>query len=365
MRSLALERDDSILPFSFVLSLIAHALILMVIILPKQFLAPIEHIYPSVEAHQVFSEMQYFAHYSPNERIYSASAEGVTFATHGDVRVAAQELQPAPDRPLAARGTTSTAVPPVETRRYYGDQARGVSQPAAAASASGGADANRPTQFRSSLDIPEGPDGIVEAYRSREDLSRLGAATRDQTGGPSGTLRSGAPTGSATATSPTRPSGFRDGVLDLPGRPMNLAPTTPQPGQTLEHRPYADPASAGPSVLDNARELARPSGDGPRAPGSEDAGSTGRTGYGPRRVLHKPQPTYPEWAERDRVQATPQFHITVGPDGRVSRVRLAVTSGYAELDRLAESAVRRWIFEPRPGQSEERRAVVEFVLRSR
>lgn len=365
MRSLALERDDSILPFSFVLSLIVHAVILLVVVHIAARMPEEEHIYPTVEAHQVFTtEMQYFAHYSADQRIFSASAEGVTFATHGDVRVAADQLQPAPDRPLAARGTTSQNVTPVESRRYYGDQSQGASQPAAAAAASGGANAARPSQYRASLNVPEGPDGIVEAWHAREDITRLGTAAREQTGGPAGALRSGTPGATTPTSSSTRPTGYREGVLDIPGRPMNLAPTTPQPGQTLDHRPYAEPASAGPSVLDNARELARPSGEGPRPPGSEEPGSSGRTGYGPRRIVYQPLPVYPEWAERDRVQATPQFDITIGPDGRISRVRLAVTSGYAELDRLSEAQVRRWIYEPRPGQAEEKRIVVKFVLRN-
>lgn len=365
MRSLALERDDSILPFSFVISLIGHALVLMIIILPKFVPDTVEHIYPTVESHQVFTEMQYFANYSPDQMIYSASATGATFATHGDVRVSAERLQPAPDRPLAPRGATPQDVRPVENRMYYGDQSLGRNNPSPAAAASGGNNVARPSQYRSALNVPEGPDGIVEAWHSRDDPARLGTAARERAGGPAGVLRSGAPGATTPTATSTTPGGYRQGVLDIPGRPQNLAPTTPQPGQTLEHRPYADPASSGPSVLDNARELARPSGEGPRAPGGDDPGSTGRTGYGPRRAIYQPLPPYPEWAELDRVQATPQFDITVGPDGRISRVRLAVTSGYSELDRLAEAQVRRWIYEPRPGQSEERRVVVRFILRTR
>jgi TonB family protein len=83
----------------------------------------------------------------------------------------------------------------------------------------------------------------------------------------------------------------------------------------------------------------------------------------PRRILSQPLPTYPEWAERGRVEALCRFKIVVTPSGRVERVVLMSTSGHRDLDRLAESSVRRWIYEPRLGDSEVRMAVVQFRLR--
>ena len=206
--------------------------------------------------------------------------------------------------------------------------------------------------YRAGIRAPEGPDGIVQSWDERFSAQPLGITNQEVPGGRDALLRSGAePFAVAAATANGRPP---RGV-DVPGRPLALTPTVPRSGRTLEHRAFTEPISTGPNVVLELLEAPRPSDDAPPAPVGLVAG--------PRRILYQPLPQYPEWAERDHVQAAPEFHIAIGADGRVGRVRLAKTSGYTELDRIAKSAIRRWIYEPRPGQPEERLARVRFILR--
>lgn len=364
MRSLAIERDDSVLPLSFIFSFVVHALVLSYWFHSGSPMPlAMEHIMPTMDRHQKFSETQYFANYSPNQLVYTDVRTGADFVTSGDVQVEPAQIRDEPSRTLPLRGSSNPSPVAADPNRiYYGNQsARNIAN-VPSVSASGGAAPTRPAQYRAGIQIPEGPDAIVAATFDRSEQYRLGGANTEQPGGNAGTLRSGAADAAATSPTTSSPNGFRVGVISVPGPTQRLNPTTPQPGQTLDHRPYEEPSSRGPDVIDNARDLAHPPGDGPLT-GPAPSGSNNHSGYGPRRAIYQPLPTYPSWAERERVQATPQFNVSVGPDGRVSRVRLAVTSGYTELDRLAEAQVRRWIYEPRPGQAEERRVVVRFVLR--
>ncbi|MEK8023351.1 MAG: TonB family protein [Candidatus Hydrogenedentota bacterium] len=82
-----------------------------------------------------------------------------------------------------------------------------------------------------------------------------------------------------------------------------------------------------------------------------------------REIYSQPALRYPAWAERAHIQGAPRFGITIEPDGSVSRAQLALTSGYPELDRLAEENVRRWTYEPR-SEREEREVVVNFLVGS-
>lgn len=64
-----------------------------------------------------------------------------------------------------------------------------------------------------------------------------------------------------------------------------------------------------------------------------------------RKILSSPLPTYPEWARSRGVQADVAIRFSVSPDGAVRReVFLERTSGYRELDQLAQDAIRRWRF---------------------
>ena len=66
---------------------------------------------------------------------------------------------------------------------------------------------------------------------------------------------------------------------------------------------------------------------------------------GPLQVT-SPQPRYPRALERKRIGGTVAVAISIDARGRVSGVSVARGSGYAELDRAALAAVRRWRFKP-------------------
>jgi protein TonB len=63
-------------------------------------------------------------------------------------------------------------------------------------------------------------------------------------------------------------------------------------------------------------------------------------------VLSAKPPTYPIDARRRREQGTVKLMVLVGPDGRVSDIQLAGSSGSQALDRAALGAVKRWRWSP-------------------
>jgi periplasmic protein TonB len=63
-------------------------------------------------------------------------------------------------------------------------------------------------------------------------------------------------------------------------------------------------------------------------------------------VLSAKPPVYPIEARRAREQGTVKLMVLVGPDGRVSDIAVAGSSGSKRLDQAALSAVRRWRWTP-------------------
>lgn len=63
-------------------------------------------------------------------------------------------------------------------------------------------------------------------------------------------------------------------------------------------------------------------------------------------VLSARPPSYPVDARRRQEQGTVRLRLLVGPDGRVSDIQLASSSGSESLDRAALSAVKRWRWKP-------------------
>jgi TonB family protein len=95
------------------------------------------------------------------------------------------------------------------------------------------------------------------------------------------------------------------------------------------------------------------------------AGSTGRRGIsgqgfelggpvGDRKILHRHLPEYPLWAEEKGISALVKIYFMVNPDGTIRRhIRVLRSSGYAELDDLAKTALLTWRFSPTSERSEE------------
>jgi len=59
-----------------------------------------------------------------------------------------------------------------------------------------------------------------------------------------------------------------------------------------------------------------------------------------------PSPTYPAMARRRNYQGTVLLDVLVNQQGRVARVEVAESCGYAMLDRSARKSVGQWRFEP-------------------
>jgi len=61
------------------------------------------------------------------------------------------------------------------------------------------------------------------------------------------------------------------------------------------------------------------------------------------RLLHKPNPRYPEEAKAARIQGTVRLQVVIGTDGTIQELR--VVSGPAELVDSAITAVRQWRYQ--------------------
>lgn len=62
--------------------------------------------------------------------------------------------------------------------------------------------------------------------------------------------------------------------------------------------------------------------------------------------LNNPKPTYPEHLRRRGIEGKNHVRVLVSPEGRVLQVELQRSSGNAELDAAAVTAVQRWKFAP-------------------
>jgi TonB family protein len=312
MRNAARERDDSILPFSLIFSFLVHGVILLVV-LPQVAAAP------PLEVTQVFFE----------------DAEDLNFTTHQNV---AGSNRTAPSYALPVRGASAPPSNPNVAE----------AQPSATAQNAGSNQAQT-SPYRPSTEVPDGPDPVVQQWE-RENVAVSGTPHLQEQRGDQSNLRRG----EAGRTSQHSTEMPRDPTRV--GIPIGPPLVSPPRGGTSEHAPALTPPFVGTENL--PRESPGDAGEG-----DPDALRPSGRDLGPRRIVAQFLPEYPEWALRDRVSATPRFHVRVGPNGNVLRSLLASSSGYSELDRLAQQAVERWLYEPRPGLTEERLAVVEFRIR--
>lgn len=97
-------------------------------------------------------------------------------------------------------------------------------------------------------------------------------------------------------------------------------------------------------VIDDMQELAE--ADLPPEPPAAAPQSPGTSETTPARVLVNPSPVYPPDALRRGLEGLVLLRVTIGPDGRVTEVSVARSSGVRKLDESARDAVRRWKFEP-------------------
>lgn len=97
-------------------------------------------------------------------------------------------------------------------------------------------------------------------------------------------------------------------------------------------------------MIDDMQELAE--ADLPPEPPAAAPQSPGTSETTPARVLVNPSPVYPPDALRRGLEGLVLLRVTIGPDGRVTEVSVARSSGVRKLDESARDAVRRWKFEP-------------------
>jgi protein TonB len=74
-----------------------------------------------------------------------------------------------------------------------------------------------------------------------------------------------------------------------------------------------------------------------------------------RRAKSKVQPEYPELARKMNITGTVKVQVVVSPNGTVKEAK--VVGGHPVLAGVALEAVRKWRFEPAPGEST---GVVDF-----
>lgn len=64
-----------------------------------------------------------------------------------------------------------------------------------------------------------------------------------------------------------------------------------------------------------------------------------------RTILHKVLPSYPEWAEKEGIEAGVRIHFVVLSNGKVKdNIYVVRTSGYPFMDKLVMEALRDWLF---------------------
>jgi TonB family protein len=67
-----------------------------------------------------------------------------------------------------------------------------------------------------------------------------------------------------------------------------------------------------------------------------------------RTIVRQVNPIYPDWAQKQAIEATVKYQITVQPNGlpKEDEIQLVQTSGYRDLDRVVYDALIQWEFTP-------------------
>ncbi len=128
----------------------------------------------------------------------------------------------------------------------------------------------------------------------------------------------------------------------------------------LQGKPAAEPAKSGPRGVEKGKGIGELFGEGGReGKGRKEEAGVARvqavkklsedmvqiTGQLSKRGKKKTfLPIYPDWAEKEGIEADVSIHITVSPQGEVIDAYVERTSGHKELDRLALAALRNWVF---------------------
>lgn len=122
-------------------------------------------------------------------------------------------------------------------------------------------------------------------------------------------------------------------------------------GVVFARAPKAERGLAGPESEDSGSGSEESGGVTRRAP-------KGRVIFeimGPlskRAISHKIIPSYPEWAEKEGIEAGVSVHFVVLSNGEVKEnIYVVTTSGYPTIDKLVMDALRQWRFAPLKGDA--------------
>lgn len=120
-------------------------------------------------------------------------------------------------------------------------------------------------------------------------------------------------------------------MIQLPAAgPTQVALDLPPPAQP--------PAPVAPVIAAPAPPAAAPATPAPS--GAVEGGDLAS------QVISAKPPVYPVDARRQKLQGTVKLRVLVGPDGRVSDIQIAASSGSELLDKAALGAVKRWRWAP-------------------
>jgi protein TonB len=143
-----------------------------------------------------------------------------------------------------------------------------------------------------------------------------------------------------------------------PAPAAKLEETVAQPPQAFVPKPKIELPSPGPTqvAIDVPPPVQAPAVVAP--PVANVATATPATSAAPAKagpvdggdlssqVISAKPPNYPKESRRQREQGTVKLLVLVGPDGRVSDIEIASSSGSPRLDQAALGAVRRWRWAP-------------------
>ena len=141
-------------------------------------------------------------------------------------------------------------------------------------------------------------------------------------------------------------------------------PAAPQPPPP-EPQPPQPPQPPAPKIVEHTPEHGDASSPKPgkdAVSAHSDAGAilTVKPDY-----LSNPSPLYPEGSRRRKEEGLVVLAVIVGPEGRAEAVSLLATSGFAELDKSASTAVSGWRFRPATMAGLKVRSRVEVPVRFR
>lgn len=203
--------------------------------------------------------------------------------------------------------------------------------------------APRPQSSRAVTDILDERISALENNAS-DNATRLASLVPTPKVGvpaPAGVSTSTTPGGSATPSTLRRDAapGVGGGVAPSALKRMGSGPSVPVMAAAVGEPPVSATPATPPEEAKRTRDLAGARIIGPVAD---------------RAVLSYDVPDYPEWAKKDGIEGTVTLYFFVLPDGRVKEnVLIERTSGFADFDDRAVTALLTWRFAALPGGSEQ------------